>query len=136
MMDIDTITSDLMDNEGFSAKPYKDSVGVWTIGYGWNLQSTPITPEAAEFILKEHVLDAVANAERYEWFHELSHNRKRVVVNMIFNLGRTGFARFTKTIAYLSGRDYEAAAAEMLDSRWAEQVGTRANFLSGLMLMG
>ena len=82
------------------------------------------------------VIPPVANAERYQWFHELSHNRKRVVVNMIFNLGRTGFARFTKTIAYLSGRDYEAAADEMLDSRWAEQVGNRAKFLSGLMLMG
>jgi len=136
MMDIDTVTSDLIDHEAFSEKPYKDTSGVWTIGYGWNLESTPMTPEAAEFVLKEQVISAVADAERYQWFHELSHNRKRVVVNMIFNLGRGGFRRFRKTIAYIDGRDYEAAAAEMLDSLWAKQVGNRANFLSGLMFSG
>jgi len=136
MIDIDTITSDLMDHEAFRDMPYKDINGIWTTGYGWNLESTPITPEAAEFILRQQVIGCVAHAERYEWFHDLSHNRKRVIVNMIFNLGNTGFRKFVKTIAYIEIDDYEAAAAEMLDSLWARQVGHRAAFLSELMAMG
>lgn len=136
MMDTDTLTSDLKDHEAFCAKPYQDINGIWTIGYGWNLESTPMSEGAAEFVLKEHVLSAVADAERYPWFHELSHNRKRVVVNMIFNLGNKGFQGFKKTIAFIDGRDYEAAALEMLDSLWARQVGIRAEFLSELMFNG
>ena len=136
MIDVDTIADDLIKHEAFSAKPYQDINGVWTTGYGWNLESTPITPEAAEFILKEQILTAVADAERYQWFHDLTHNRQRVIVNMIFNLGRTGFRRFKKTIAYIAQKDYEGAAVEMLDSLWARQVGHRANFLSELMFNG
>lgn len=136
MLDIDTIVDDLMNHEGFCAEPYQDTNGVWTVGYGWNLECTPMTQEAAEFVLREQAIEAIADAERYRWFHDLSHNRKRVVINMIFNLGRTGFRRFKKTIAFIDRSDYEAAAAEMLDSLWARQVGHRATFLSELMAMG
>ena len=58
------------------------------------------------------------------------------LINMIFNLGNTGFRGFKKTIAFIDGRDYEAAALEMLDSLWARQVGIRSEFLSELMFNG
>lgn len=136
MLDIDTLIDELKGDEAFSAKPYQDINGIWTIGYGWNLESTPISTEAARFILREHILESIANAERYQFFHNLTPNRKRVIVNMIFNLGRAGFRRFIKTIKYLDRGDYQSASVEMLDSLWARQVGRRATKLSEMMYNG
>jgi GH24 family phage-related lysozyme (muramidase) len=49
-----------------------------------------------------------------------------VIIDMIFNLGSTGFAKFEKTIAAFERKDYSTAAAQMADSKWAEQVPNRA----------
>ena len=135
-MIIEQLIEDLKLDESFRAKPYQDINGIWTTGYGWNLESTPLSEAAGLFILREHVLEAFADAERYQFFHSLTPNRKRVIANMIFNLGRVGFRRFKKTIKYLDRGDYESASIEMLDSLWAKQVGQRAIKLSELMKHG
>lgn len=136
MLDILALTEELQLDEGFSAIPYKDSLGVWTAGHGWNMEARPISRAAAEFILREHILEAVADAERYEWYHTLTDARQRVIVNMLFNLGATRFRSFEKTIGFLERGDFQSAAAEMLDSVWARQVGHRASRLSAMMSTG
>jgi lysozyme len=62
--------------------------------------------------------------------------RADVLVNMAFNMGVNGLLKFKKMIAAIDDRNYDEAAIEMLNSRWAVQVGKRANELSKQMRTG
>jgi lysozyme len=55
---------------------------------------------------------------------------------MAFNLGVPGLLKFKRTLAAIRGKEYDRAAAMMLDSRWATQVGMRAERLSKMMATG
>jgi lysozyme len=62
--------------------------------------------------------------------------RQRVLIDMAFNMGTTGLLGFTGTLARVEQRDYAGAAAGMLASRWASQVGKRATALADMMRTG
>lgn len=127
----------LKKHEGLRLKPYRCSAGKLTIGYGRNLDDVGISEEEAEMLLLNDLLTANIEVEnRFLWFQELDEVRKAVVVNMIFNLGIARFSAFKKTISLIEEGSYSEAAQEMLDSRWANQVGSRANELSEMMRTG
>ena len=63
-------------------------------------------------------------------------NRKRALVNMAFNLGLSRLRSFKRMLKALAEEDFETAAAEALNSRWAEQVGDRAARLATLIRSG
>jgi len=124
-------------HEGLSLVGYLDTKGKMTIGYGHNL-NYPIPIEAAEIILNSDIAIAVAETHRLPrtFRKHLNVARGRVVTNMIFNMGRPRFLTFKKMIASVEGRDFEDAAIEMLDSKWADQVGKRAVDLAEIMRHG
>jgi lysozyme len=62
--------------------------------------------------------------------------RQAVILSMLFNLGRPRFDKFQNMQAALLGGDYTLASHEMLDSRWANQVGRRAIEMSDMMQSG
>ena len=66
----------------------------------------------------------------------LDDNRHRVVANMCFNLGQPRFSGFKKFIHAMQVSDWERAAEEMMDSKWATQVGDRAKRLRNRVLQG
>ena len=72
----------------------------------------------------------------FTWFSHLNPVRKNVVLNMVFNIGLPRFRQFKKTIAAIRAKEWEGAAREMLDSRWARQVGRRARELARMMKSG
>lgn len=123
-------------HEGLRLKPYQDSVGVWTVGYGHNCQDKAISKEIAESLLGDDIKDAIHDCQTFNWFGGLDEVRTSVVVNMVFNLGLTRFRDFKKTINDIENGDYETASVEMLDSKWARQVGRRATELSEMMRTG
>ena len=59
-----------------------------------------------------------------------------VLVSMMYNMGFRGISSFKKMIVALVEQNYNTAADEMMDSKWAGQVPTRAKALSGLMRSG
>jgi lysozyme len=127
----------LKKHEGLRLKPYRCSADKLTIGYGRNLDDVGISEEEAEMLLLNDLLTANIEVEnRFVWFEDLDEVRKAVVVNMIFNLGIARFSAFKKTISLIEEGSYSEAAQEMLDSRWANQVGSRANELSEMMRTG
>ena len=67
------------------------------------------------------------------WVHTLPEEKQLVVYDMAFNLGMPRFRTFRKMLEALHAGDYEKAAVEMLDSRWAGQVGQRAKTLAAMM---
>jgi len=137
LMDRYRIKQMLKRHEGLRLKPYRDTVGKLTIGYGRNLEDDGISLEEAELML-ENDLDRAVKAARdvVAGFDELDEVRQAVLVDMAFNLGRAGLASFQKMRAALALGDFERAAAEMLDSLWARQVGRRARELAEMMRTG
>jgi len=123
-------------HEGFRSKPYKCTADKLTIGYGLNLDAG-IDGELAEMILNYQVQKVKSSLDKFPWYASIdSEARKDAIVNMAFNLGVAGVCKFMKMINAISLRDYHQAAAEMLDSKWAKQVGTRAVELAEQMRSG
>jgi lysozyme len=57
-------------------------------------------------------------------------------LNIFFNLGATRFRGFKNAIAAMNTENYDAAAVEFMDSRWARQVGNRALELTDIIKAG
>ena len=70
----------------------------------------------------------------FGWYRHLNDTRKMVLIDMCFNLGMPRLKKFKRMIAAMERIDYTNAAAEMLDSRWARQVGNRAIELADMMM--
>jgi lysozyme len=139
------LKEDLKKHEGLRLKAYKDTVGVWTIGYGATRAfdgsrirpNDVITQEQAEGLLQRDMEVAIEDARKVvPCFDELNGPRKTVMANMAFNLGPTRLAEFKNTIHSVCIGDYKDASLRMLQSRWAGQVGQRSRFLSNRMLTG
>lgn len=112
--------------EGFSEKPYEDTTGHLTIGYGFNLDAG-IEEDIAEYLLVKQVSKVqLACLQEFDWYRALSEPRRDVITNMVFNLGMGGFKGFKKMIAAIERGDTENVVNEMLDSKWAHQVRERA----------
>ena len=125
----------LVRDEGLQLHPYKDSVGKLTIGVGRNLDDVGVTRSEAMTLLANDVQNARDQIEQHlPWTGALDEVREAALVNMCFNLGIARLLNFKKFIAdlqmALTTGDYRPAAAEMLASEWAEQVGPRARRLS------
>ena len=133
---IEQLKKMLIRHEALRLKPYKDSVGKLTIGVGRNLDDRGITEAEAMLLLSNDIGDALADAKKFSWFGQLDSARQDVIVNMVFNLGLTRFSGFKKMIAALEHGNYPEAADQMLDSKWARQVGLRASELSQMMREG
>jgi lysozyme len=124
-------------HEGLRLEAYLDSEGVWTIGYGRNLQVLKITAGQAEKWLREDIETAHLEAERFpEWEYLNTVARRNVFVEMVFNLGASRLRGFGKMLEAIRSSDWAEAAVQMLDSKWARQVGYRAKSLSGVMESG
>ena len=104
----DRLVRDVKRHEGYRPKAYQDSVGVWTIGYGTNLQELVIDEALAGRWLVEKLVSSRAQAETFPWYAALNQPRKNVVVEMIYNLGPTRFAGFKAMLAALAARDEHA----------------------------
>lgn len=135
-MDRHLLKSQLERHEGLRLKPYRDTVGKLTIGYGRNLDDVGISPEEAELMLDNDISEAEKHLKTVDEYNDLDAVRQAVMVNMCFNLGFYGLMGFRKTWLAIARKDYAEAARQMLDSRWARQVGNRAQELSQIMRTG
>ena len=131
------LRSQLLRHEGIKLHPYTDTVGKLTIGIGRNLTDRGISKDEAFYLFNTDIEIALKDARRaVSNFDDISVCRQAVIVNMVFNLGLTRFLKFKKLRHAICLNDFPKASAEMLDSRWARQVGRRAEELSELMLDG
>lgn len=123
---------------------YRCPAGVLTIGYGHNLESAPVpgagptlSQDQADRLLAADVLAAQEKiALHLPWAERMDPPRYAVLVNMAFNLGVGGLLAFKNTLAAARKGEYAEAAAHMLRSRWAAQVGGRAKELAAQMRSG
>jgi lysozyme len=127
----------LIQHEGYREKPYKCTAGKLTIGVGRNIEDNGLRADEIMLMMDNDIAEceAVLSDRIFIW-GELNEVRQAVLVNMMFNLGWPRLSGFKKTIEAVERKDFTSASQEMLDSRWALQVGERANELSRLMAAG
>lgn len=123
-------------HEGLRLKPYEDTEGNLTIGFG-HLVAKGITRERAEDILTDDIGEATADLHaRWPWMQALDPVRHDVMVMLCFNMGGRVLSTFKATLELVRTGDYTEASRQMLKSKWARQVGQRANTLSEMMASG
>ena len=121
-------------HEGLRLKPYKCSAGKLTIGYGRNLTDNGISREEASILLAQDILNAQIDVCKAFGFPTTKQESVYyALVDMMFNLGFSRFMKFKKMIAAIEAENWNLAADEMLDSKWAKQVGSRAIELADMV---
>lgn len=127
---VNNIYEQLERDEAIKTSPYRDSVGKLTIGVGHNLDDKPISRRAVRVILEDDVADARRDLETaLPWVTRLSEPRQGVLLNMCFNMGIGGLLTFKKALTAIQLGSWDVAAAEILHSKYADQVGPRAHRL-------
>ena len=125
-------------HEGYVTRVYMDTVQVATGGYGHAfLVGSPISHEVAELLFKDDYAVAIKDYKQLKpLIGELDPVRRAVIIDMPFNLGLPRQKMFKKTLPAIRAKDFETAAEEMLDSKWARHVGYRARKLADMMRTG
>lgn len=136
-MNIEEMKKELIRDEGLRLKPYRCPAGKLTIGVGRNLDDTGITELEAEMLLAYDIERFSYQLDRtISWWRQLDEVRQRVILNMAFNMGTAKLMEFAITLANVRAGRYKEAAAGMRNSRWAKQVGARAERLAVMMETG
>src|SRR5258705_517810 len=125
-------------HEGLRLQFYVDTVGKPTIGYGRNLDGgAGIDVFEAEFLMDNDINRVFASCTKnIPGFIALDNIRQAVLVDMGYNMGMPSLLLFKRMIAAIKRKDFEAAAMEMLNSKWARQVPLRAAEDAVLMRTG
>ena len=148
----------LIEHEGMVLTVYKDSLGIDTIGIGRNLKDRGISREELDYldipnmeVVYEHgiseadarylALNDIAIVENelcrvHTCVENLDSVRQLVLMDMAFNMGVPRLCKFKLMWNAIHEKKWEAASREMLDSKWARQVGRRAKILSDAMASG
>ena len=144
-MNRDKLVKELILDEGYIYEIYKDHLGYLTFGVGHLVLNTDeeYGKEVGTPVSEKRILECLNNdvdivCEELDrnlyWWKELDDNKQRVMVNMCFNLGYPRLSKFKKFLAAMEVHDFETAAIEMMDSKWANQVGLRAERLKKRVL--
>lgn len=137
MINIEKMKEELRRDERLKTKPYLDTVGKLTIGYGRNLDDVGITEAEADFLLMNDINGSISDLDMaFPIWKELSENRQMALLNMVFNLGLHKFMTFRKMHAAIREGDFDKASQEALDSLWARQVGSRAQRIAVQLSIG
>src|SRR5258708_34756043 len=87
-MDRNSLAETLKKDEGFSAKPYQDTRGKTTIGWGRNLTDKGISEAEAMMLLDNDIAEHTALLDKYlQWWTTLAETRQLALANVAFNLG-------------------------------------------------
>ena len=131
-----TLVRLLTQHEGRRTHPYTDTVGKLTIGVGRNLTDRGLSGDEIDCLLANDIrlADAIC-CDLFSWqvFRNISIPRQHALLSMAFNLGKPRLSGFTRMIAAVKAGDWDRAADEALDSRWASQVGDRANEIAAML---
>lgn len=136
------LVTDLRIYEGVKQIAYPDPIShgaPWTIGVGhtgrevhiglsWTLAQC-YQAEDIDIMLTCKGLDT-----SLPWWRTLSDLRQDCLVNQAFNLGVHGLLDFQTYLGFVRAGNWKAAAADVIHTLWAKQVGARAQCIAEQML--
>ena len=135
-------------NEGCESVPYKDTKGYWTVGKGHRLFGEPsdglmdgITEEEIERLFHQDILTAhIACRHAFRGFDSFPEDAQMVLMDLAFNMGegsdkrKTGIEGFDNMQIAVSERNWNEAAWQMLDSKYAKEDVPERAIRNALML--
>ena len=139
-MDIEKLREEIEYDEGSVNKIYLDHLGLPTFGighlvtewdeeYGWEV-GTDVSDDRCIEAFNSDIENVLSDCHRlYPDFDDLPEEVQRIVANMMFNMGRPRLSKFKGMKRSVDARDWNAAADEMVDSKWYRQVTKRADRL-------
>jgi len=116
-------------HEGVRSKVYKCSAGYETIAVGRNISESGLglSDDEIDYLLANDIKRVREElTDSYFWFPAMNEARQDALVDISFNLGQTRLRGFVKAIEAMSREQFDIAADEFMDSKWATQVGNRA----------
>ena len=143
-MNVEKLREQLKIDEGCVYEIYNDHLGYPTFGIGHLVRESdpengsPLGTEISEDRVNE-AFDADIEIVLsdcnilYPDFEDLPEEAQQIIANMMFNLGRPRLSKFVGMKRGVDAKDWNAAADEMVDSRWYRQVGARAERLVNRM---
>ena len=140
-MDINKLREQLKIDEGVKYEIYDDHLGYKTFGIGHLVKATdeeygasvgtPVSEERVNSVFNKDVETYINESKKvFGNLEDMAQEAQQVIINMCFNMGAPRLSQFKKFIKAINDEDWATASVEMLDSRWANQVGVRANRLS------
>jgi lysozyme len=140
-MDINKLREQLKIDEGVKYEVYDDHLGYKTFGIGHLVKTTdeeygapvgtPVSEDRVNSVFDEDVETYINESKKvFSNLEDMPQEVQQVIVNMCFNMGAPRLSQFKKFIKAIQDEDWATASVEMLDSRWANQVGARADRLS------
>lgn len=136
---MDSVKRMIKNHEGLRLERYICPTGHPTIGYGHtgiHVQKGRITQAEADQIFEEDFIKYSALAQKIPEFSSLDPARQGALIDLVYNLGYTGFMKFEKTRQALATKNWSEAASELLNSRYARQVGRRAQTIANIFKTG
>lgn len=130
-MNLTRLRNTLIRHEGLKLLPYKCTAGKLTLGVGRNIEDRGISKETAMQMLDEDIEICLNELmERLDYFENLPTEVQETLVNLCFNMGISRLMKFQLMLGAIQAGQYELAAKELLDSRYARQVGKRSEELA------
>ena len=126
-------------HEGVRSHVYLCSAGYETIAVGRNIAESGLglSDDEIEYLLKNDIERVRQElTDNYFWFPALNEARQDAMIDICFNLGLTRLRGFVNAIEAMSREQFDVAADEFMDSRWATQVGNRANEITEMIRVG
>ena len=139
-MNIDQLRKELERDEGVKYEVYHDHLGYPTLGIGHLITDddpecgasvgTEVSSDRVQEAFDSDIESVLSDCDRlYEDFGDLPEEVQLIIANMMFNMGYTRLSRFKGMHSGVDARDWNAAADEMVDSKWYKQVTNRADRL-------
>ncbi len=139
-MNIEQLREEIAADEGCVYEVYLDHLGLATFGIGHLIidtdeeygadVGTPVSEERVNHCFNNDVQAVLMDCyQLYDDFDDLPEEVQLIIANMMFNMGRPRLSQFKGMKRGVDARDWNAAADEMVDSRWYKQVTNRAERL-------
>lgn len=136
-MNLEKLKAQLIIDEAKKKRIYVDTVGKVTGGIGRNLTDRDFSEDEIDLMFRNDIAIVERELDMHvPWWRMMSDARQNVLANMCFNLGWPRLSQFKNTLAAMLTGRFDDAAAGMLNSLWAKQVGDRAKRLAAIMRTG
>lgn len=132
-----TLEERLTKHEGRETYPYPDPVkgmDAITIGVGHNLSANGLPDFIIDLLLCHDIKVAREELDRiHPQWRGYTQTRRDALTELMFIMGAGTLSTFKKMWACIDQEDWSGAAIELLDSRFAQQVGRRAHVIADLL---